>query len=98
MKQSDNDNNVFPGIPETSTLPSNIDRRTFIIRNAVIGAAAAMTGSMWTREARADQATKEAAKPKLGGGASPVLNVVKQSKGPIMTLELAHDRADADHL
>ena len=37
-------------------------------------------------EARAKQAAKEAAAPKMGATLSPDLNVVKQSKGPVMTL------------
>ena len=36
--------------------PGNIDRRSFLMRNAVIGAAAVMTGKAWTAEARAQQA------------------------------------------
>ena len=40
-----NNENLFPELPAESDLPENIDRRTFIIRNAVIGAAAAMTGT-----------------------------------------------------
>ena len=43
-------------------LPPGVDRRTFLMRNAVIGAAAVMTGTAWTPEARAAQAAKEAAK------------------------------------
>lgn len=72
--------------PELDHLPDNVDRRTFLMRHAVIGAAAAMTGTTWTMEARAQQATKEAAAPKLGGELSPDLNVVKASKGPVMIL------------
>src|ERR1700760_2588212 len=67
-------------------LPGNIDRRTFLIRNAVIGAAAVMTGAAWTPEARAQQAAKEAAAPKLGSTMSPDLEIVKESKGPVMTV------------
>ena len=37
-------------------------------------------------EARAKQVAKEAAAPKMGATLSPDLNVVKQSKGPVMTL------------
>src|SRR5260370_28258648 len=37
-------------------------------------------------EARAKQAPKEAAAQKMGATLSPDLNVVKQSKGPVMTL------------
>ncbi len=78
-KSTSNENESVP--------PDKIDRRTFLMRNAVIGAAAVMTGTTWTSEARAAQATKEAAaKPQMGGTLDPSLNVVKQSKGPVMTL------------
>ena len=92
MKKSDNNNDeLFPKLPEIESLGSNIDRRTFIIRNAVIGAAAVMTGTTWTREARGAQAAKEAATKQAGGKPlgselSPNLNVVKESKGPVMTV------------
>jgi L-serine dehydratase len=76
----------FPALPEESTLSSNINRRSFIMRNAVIGAAAVMTGRTWTPEARGAQAEKEAGAPKLGATLSPDLNVVKKSKGPVMTV------------
>src|SRR5262245_27972819 len=72
-----------------SNVDSGIDRRAFLMRNAAIGAAAVMTGTTWTSEARAAQAAKEAkevgAKP-MGAGMSPDLAVVKQSKGPVMTV------------
>ena len=55
------------------------------MRNAVIGAAAVMTGVTWTPEARAKQAAKESAGPKLGATLSPDLDIVRQSKGPVMT-------------
>jgi L-serine dehydratase len=45
-----------------------------------------MTGTTWTPEARAAQAVKEAAQPKLGATMSPDLDVVKRSKGPVMTV------------
>src|SRR5215211_8793082 len=61
-----------------------IDRRAFMMRSAVIGAAAVMTGANWTPEARAQQAAKEAAEPKMGAALSPALDVVKKSKGPVM--------------
>src|SRR5262245_27431554 len=83
---------------EPPDVPAGVDRRTFLVRNAVIGASAVMTGATWTPEARAAQAAKEAAaakpaaagaKPagaKLGAGMSPNLDVVKRSKGPVMTV------------
>src|SRR6267378_6379469 len=80
-----NDDELIPELPKESAIPSNINRRSFIMRNAVIGAAAVMTGRTWTPEARAAQAAKEAAAPKLGAMLSPDLDVVKRSKGPVMT-------------
>jgi L-serine dehydratase len=78
---------LFPALPAEPAVPQNVNRRSFMIRNAVIGAAAVMTGRVWTPEARAQQAAKEAVAPKLGAGPlSPDLNVVKQSKGPVMTI------------
>jgi L-serine dehydratase len=82
---------------EPTDVPAGVDRRTFLVRNAVIGASAVMTGATWTPEARAAQAAKEAkapaakapAKPagaKLGATMSPDLDVVKRSKGPVMTV------------
>lgn len=76
MEMNDKNNGTIAGI----------DRRSFIMRNAVIGAAAVMTGRHWTPEARAAQAAKEAAEPKLGTTLSPDLDVVKKSKGPVITI------------
>jgi len=88
MSQTSSPNNdpLFSELPVESNLPENIDRRTFLVRNAVIGAAAAMTGSVWTHEARAEQAAKESAKRPPLTPLSPDLDVVKLSKGPVMTL------------
>src|SRR6185369_14550526 len=76
----------IPTDPLAAEMPTGIDRLSFLMRNAVIGAAAVMTGSAWTPEARAAQAAKEAAAPKLGSKLSPDLDVVKKSKGPVMTV------------
>jgi L-serine dehydratase len=83
---SANDDALFQAPPVDSAIPIGIDRRAFLMRNAVIGAAAVMTGTTWTREARAQQAAKEAAQPKLGATLSPDLYIVKESKGPVMTI------------
>lgn len=74
-----------PEVPKETDVPSAIDRRSFFIRNAVIGAAAVMTGKVWDPAARAQQAEKEAEDVKKNGMASN-LNVVTKSKGPIMTV------------
>ena len=86
MSTSDNRDEAVPTSFETSAAPANVHRRAFVMRSAVIGAAAVMTGKTWTREARAEQAAKEAAAPKLGSILSADLNVVKKSKGPVMTV------------
>lgn len=83
---SSNDNGLFTVSPPESAIPSGIDRRSFFMRNAVIGAAAVMTGATWTPEARAKQAAQEAAQPKQGSSMSSDLDVVKRSKGPVMTV------------
>ena len=80
------DDSLTPAVPAEADAPGVIDRRSFIMRNAVIGAAAVMTGRNWTPEARAAQAAKEAVEPKLGSFLSPDLDVVKKSKGPVMTI------------
>src|SRR5262245_54627396 len=81
-----NNDETSPAQPASSEIPQGIDRRTFLMRNAVIGAAAVMTGTTWTPEARAAQAAKESG-AKLGSAPlSPDLAVVKNSKGPVMTI------------
>ena len=90
---------TFSALPETADVPSGIDRRAFLTRHAAIGAAAVMTGTTWSPEARAQQAATEAGaqqakKAAAGGDAglkmssalSPDLDVVKSSKGPVMTV------------
>ncbi len=84
--QNSADDGLFHALPSESTIPSGVDRRSFLMRNGVIGAAAAMTGAIWTPEARAQQAAQEAVQPKLGTKISPDLDVVKKSKGPVMTV------------
>src|SRR4026209_415747 len=86
MNSSKQNDELFPALPAEQNTSSNIDRRSFLVRNAVIGAAAVMTGRAWTPEARAAQAEKEAATPKMGSTMSPDLDVVKKSKGPVMTI------------
>src|SRR6516164_5330796 len=87
---SANDDGLFPALPVES-IPPDVDRRTFLMRSAVIGAAAVMTGTTWTPQARAQQAATEAAAksplpPLDSTSMSPDLDVVKRSKGPVMTV------------
>lgn len=83
---SPNDDELFETPIEETSIPAGVDRRSFFIRNAVIGAAAVMTGTAWTAEARAAQAAKESTQPKKALGISPDLDVVKKTKGPVMTV------------
>jgi L-serine dehydratase len=57
--------NSFNDVGQLGALPQ-VDRRSFLMRHAAIGAAAVMTGTNWTPAARAQQVAKEAAAPKLG--------------------------------
>jgi L-serine dehydratase len=89
--QANDSNALSTGLPVDSAIPSNINRRAFIMRNAVIGAAMVMTGRTITPEARAQQAAKEAAAksplpPLDSTSMSSDLDVVKRSKGPVMTV------------
>src|SRR4051812_26330029 len=77
--------NLFPASQESS--PAGVDRRSFLMRNAVIGAASVMTGTAISSEARTARAADEAAKPKPKAmPTSTDLNVVKKAKGPVMIL------------
>ena len=99
MTDTTKDVGELPAVADLPETPVGMDRRTFLMRHAAIGAAAAMTGTAWTPEARAQQAAteavaqraaKEAAKDgaglKMSGILSPDLDVVKKSKGPVMIL------------
>jgi len=68
------------GLPE---VPAGVDRRSFLMRSAVISAAVLMTDRTLAPEARAAAAAAGSSKPDVP--LSPSLNVVKSSKGPVMT-------------
>ena len=65
-------------------VPAGVDRRAFMMRSAVIGAAAVMTGCSPTQE-RPAETTAAPPPPQPAGNVSPDLDVVKKSKGPVMT-------------
>ena len=60
-------------------IPRGMDRRTFLMRSAVVGATAVITGRAISAQERTQRAT--ATPPALAAH----LNVVKQEKGPVMT-------------
>jgi len=70
--------------------PSGVDRRTFFMRSAVVGAAAVMTGRYVSAREKTLRAFSESLPPRPNARPddpplSKDLNVVKQEKGPVMT-------------
>src|SRR5271170_215317 len=67
-------------------IPIGVDRRTFLMRSAVVGAAAVIVGTPISAQERTERSTAAPPKGPPGGTkVSPDLNVVKESKGPVMT-------------
>jgi L-serine dehydratase len=64
-------------------VPAGVDRRTFMMRSAVISSAAVITGCAPTEKQQT--AAASAPPPQVKENLSPDLNVVKKSKGPVMT-------------
>jgi L-serine dehydratase len=69
--------------------PHGLDRRTFLMRSAVAGAAAVMTGRPLPAQEQGPIPANAEPKGVAGGPGnvelSPSLNVVKEQKGPVMT-------------
>ena len=68
---------------DPAAVPPGVDRRTFMMRSAVIGSAAVITGCTPTEKQQT--AAASAPPPVVKGNVSPDLDVVKRSKGPVMT-------------
>jgi L-serine dehydratase len=64
-------------------LPAGVDRRTFMMRSAVLGAAAVISGC--APEQKEAVPAPAAEPPKPAGQVSADLDVVKRAKGPVMT-------------
>ena len=81
----------------SQTIPDGVDRRTFLMRSALIGATAVITGEAVSAQHRANRASVANPPPRtldrLAAGntkppvpqLSPELNVVKEQKGPVIT-------------
>jgi L-serine dehydratase len=90
---SESDAPLVP-MPAEVEIPEGVDRRSFLMRSAVIGAAVVMTGCDMPKNEQATRAASEAATPPaapptakgLGSTMSQDLNVVARSKGPVMTV------------
>jgi len=79
---SENRNDNMPTLDAIDPAPENADRRTFMMRSAVIGAAIVMTGRTATAQERTAGATAPPPTVKL----SPDLDVVKKESKPVMTV------------
>ena len=92
MSNRDDIKNDFRGpldaSPQVPEIPTGVDRRKFIVRSAVISAAAVMNGC--ARSETEQKAPPPAAEAPAAAAApavplSPDLNVVMKSKGPVLT-------------
>jgi L-serine dehydratase len=63
-------------------VPDGVDRRAFFMRSALIGATAIILDRPVSAQLRANRLTGTPPAPQL----SPTLNVVKESKGPVLTV------------
>ena len=70
-------------------LPAGVDRRTFLMRSAVIGAAATIAGCSRPSPETVASTTPPAPTPAAAAALAPPLSadleVVKKAKGPVMT-------------
>ena len=87
MKTDRTDDKTFIEV-DLKEVPEGVDRRRFLMRSATISAAAVLTGC--TTEQKTEQVGGAAPPPATASSPSPPplsadLNVVKKSKGPVMT-------------
>jgi L-serine dehydratase len=79
----------FPPTPALNQMegPASVDRRAFMMRSAVVGAAAVIAGCAppASQQSAAPAAAPPAPAPQAGPPLSAELDVVKRSKGPVMT-------------
>jgi L-serine dehydratase len=75
---------IGPSELNAAAAPEGVDRRTFLMRSAVIGAAAVLTGRSVSAQERMTGAA-DASPPGVLVSLSPDLNVVKKESNPVMT-------------
>src|SRR5262249_33913723 len=87
--KSENPGNETAFLPERALSPAEVpqgmDRRAFMMRSAVMGAVAVITGCSPETPPQQAPAPAAAPPPPTGPALSPELDVVKRSKGPVMT-------------
>jgi L-serine dehydratase len=84
------DNAGTPNLPElgAAQMPDGVDRRAFMMRSAMIGAVSVLSGAVPATAAATAVVASAATSPvvpQAKAAMSPELNVVKKSKGPVMT-------------
>lgn len=70
---------LFDPASYDTEVPQGVDRRAFLMRTAVVGAAAVMSGGSPAAAQQGSSSTAPASK------VSPALDVVRKSRGPVMT-------------
>ena len=65
----------------SQAIPPGVDRRTFLMRSAVVSAAVVITGNPMSAQEVAKRSTAPAPQVPL----APDLNVVKKGQGPVLT-------------
>jgi L-serine dehydratase len=85
VKRKEEDTELLPPVLPSTEIPSGGDRRTFLMRSAVLGAAVAITGVNLSAEEQAGKAAAGAPPPKAPT-ISPNLQVVRKAEGPVMTV------------
>jgi L-serine dehydratase len=87
MKANEDRDTSFPPMtdPNAIEVPAGFDRRAFLMRSAVVGAASVMTGCSPAAPPAATTAAPPAPPAAPKGNVSEDLNVVKKAKGPVMT-------------
>jgi L-serine dehydratase len=78
------DRSVVPEL-NTGPVPPGVDRRAFMMRSAVVGAVAVITGCKPAENEQAAAPPPAAPAPKPASPMSADLEVVKKAKGPVMT-------------
>lgn len=85
MNNEDAENGIISPVKELKgiTVPDGVDRRAFLMRSALISGMAVLTGKPLLADAQTAPPVRSALSP--NSRLSPDLQVVKRSKGPVMT-------------
>ena len=79
---------LYTGCEDAADLPGNVDRRSFLMKSAMVGATAVLAGCSpnATKEQVAAASPAAPAQQPAAPPLSPDLDVVKKAKGPVMTV------------